>query len=463
MTSDIHDALLLFLGVTMAVWLTTTIILFKVYKIPFYHVATIYQVYHFFGFIYRPLILLITGNSDIWELTGVQPSSDTIMRAIFVVNIAHLSFFGGFIIGNRGLTPVPLIRPYDIQVGHERRFQLAILIVLLLGTYSSAITFGTGLSLEPATSAGAELDSHGGYRLTDVSGYQTVFSDLIPISIVILLTLKKWRKIAAALAVGFFLYRISAGHGRSVFVALGIAIFALWTIARRVRMPPKSAIAASLMLLVVFDFIGSDRNAVKKIVAGVSTGAALYEGYVERRSGNGGTSDMEEFDGLTSYLEVLPSKTGWSYGTDYLRLLVWPIPRAVWHDKPVLTSSINFNDYGYFIAMTLTLYIESYSGLGYFSLILFVMLAGFVSARFYLKAASGRSALTFFSYLCFIMYCFVLFRDGWVSFSYLFLVAVIAVFFLTRSGRIYIRKAATYVPRPIARIGQPVRALQKNR
>src|SRR3981189_612331 len=115
----IHSGLYPYLAVSIlanaTVFLISSYFLFVRFKVPFYHVASVYQIYHFFGFILRPLEIYLNGVSQLWSYTGIEPEPSDIIWMTLVVNLAHISFIVGFISVFRDKSYVPLLPPVNLS------------------------------------------------------------------------------------------------------------------------------------------------------------------------------------------------------------------------------------------------------------------------------------------------------------------------------------------------------------
>ncbi|MGW8408450.1 hypothetical protein ACWGLS_31755, partial [Streptomyces albidoflavus] len=154
------------------------------------------------------------------------------------------------------------------------------------------------------------------------------------------------------------------------------------------------------------------------------------------RAVGAGTSDFQEFDVSSAIYELVPERTGFNWGTQYLRLLVWPIPRAIWPDKPTTTQRINLLKYGNFFALTWSLHADLYSIFGFPSLVGGMFMVGLFLYRFHHRVTWTASPKLFASYWIFNGYISTLFRDGGVPMAYFFGFSFVAVYILVTAGKI---------------------------
>src|ERR1700730_1766882 len=399
LSSDVLNSVLFFCSINTAIFLLTSYFLFCVYKLPMYHVMSFYQVYYFFGFVVRPWELYFTGTSHLWEYVGFIPSSGVVLWSAFVIILAHASMLAGFVLINGECTGVPTIRPFSFVPQRPIVFFVIALLFILLGAYSSTVLFGDASSLEDLLAVNLLTDDSGGSRNIDISGYQTIFEELIPVTLIVLFATRRMRAAAIALIVAFVIYRLFAGFARAKFVLTLLTIACILLIETRRRYPPAKLLAAGMLLLALFNFVGSDRLALRKIRVGEMTFSESFNNYWQGSGAVPITGDMKEFDTLAAVLSVVPEMTGYTYGTQYLRLLVWPIPRQLWADKPVNTSIVNLLRYGNFLSMTITLYADSYMTLGIAGMIVVLFAISMFMNSLYnntIKRESPSAILTYF-------------------------------------------------------------------
>jgi hypothetical protein len=355
---------------------------------------------------------------------------------MIVVLVAHASIMAGFVFINIGRTRVPMMQPFSFVPERPIAFYVIVLLFMALGAYSSSKSIGgaTSTDVENFIAEHTVTDDAGGQRLVDVSGYQTVFAEFIPVTIIVLFATRRLRVVATGLLLLFVVYRVLGGSGRSEFVLLLLAVGCILLIEARRRYPPVKSVVAGMVLLALFNFIGSDRLAFRKIAAGELSFAELWDNYFQARSDAPVTGDMQEFDVLSSVLAIIPEKSGYTYGTQYLRLLIWPIPRQLWADKPVITSVVNLTEFGRFQYLTLTLYAESYMSIGMVGMIGILFIISIFVNGLYNNTVKYPSSSTILIYFMVLMASPLLFRDGVTSFGYQTIVTGIGALVLCRGG-----------------------------
>lgn len=404
-----------------SVFMVSAFLLFRVYKLPMYHIMVLYEAYHCLGFVVRPWELYFSGESPSWDYIGFVPSGSAILWAAFLVNAAHLAMVLGFMAVNRKPVAIAPIRPISFHPRKFINFVIIIVAFIALGAYGSRVSFGDMSSLTDTLQVSTYTDLEGGQHLTEMSGYQTVFAELLPITLVTLFAVKSTRTVSLPLIAAFIGYRMLAGAGRLTFVVVVLAIIFIVQINAHRRYPPKSVIIVAVLVFAIFNFMGADRLGFRKMLAGELTFSEYVDAFQEKRNKAVLTGDMEEFDVMSSIVDIVPERSGFTYGSQYLRLLIWPIPRQIWEDKPVFTSTVNLLDYANFSYLTYTLYADSYMTIGIMGMVVILFAISYYLNNLYKKVCVKPTPARILIYIVHAMFSMTILRDGPVSAAYFIL------------------------------------------
>lgn len=426
----------IYLIVSLLIWLWGAFVVFIIKRAPLYHFAALFVIYHFIGFVYRPFILLLTGSSNVWDWIGVFPGDAEIGRAIFIINAGYIAFILGFLFSNRRRGPIRLFDKYDFEAKRFNIFLLLSIFALIVGFYALSITFGDlSYKIDGDVGSRAMVDAKGAH-ISDTSGYVSLFADMLGATIVMLCVIRRTRKIGIFLVVTYIGYRLLIGAGRSSFISVFLSFMVVAFAALRLRLPKPKFLVIGLLVMFLFDVVGSSRTAFLDIAVGKASVSDVINNYTESRSAGAGSSDFAEFDVATSLLKVVPEKTDWTYGTQYFRLIVWPIPRLFWPDKPVVTSVVNLLNYGNYYALTITLYMDSYMTGG--AIIMFFILFGisYALSSAYNRVAKTQSPKALLIYTASLSFAPILFRDGPVPYLYFSLVNTFFIYLMCTCAKI---------------------------
>jgi hypothetical protein len=211
---------------------------------------------------------------------------------------------------------------------------------------------------------------------------------------------------------------------------------------------------------------------LKVIVASVWEGAdagtiASNAGdYLANASDQGSTADTLFLDMTATTMSLVDDHGEFFYGGTLLPLLVSPVPRLWWPEKPGLnefTIAIStpvrpINEYG---AIT-TLVGEGYGDFWYAGAVLFPMLAAYIYGRWYFAAMRRpHNSVARFLYLVVASMLIQVYRDGFIS-SVIFpfvaampMLALVAVHWVIRSVEHRSANAAKLMRPPLAVSGGP--------
>jgi len=420
--------------INLIVWLISVAVTFGRFRIPTYHPIVICQFYHFMGYIYRPFIIWTTQKSDLWNIVGFVPDTPTIFLTTIVANLAYISLLTGFLAVVFREKTIHPISPTNFVIEKPVGFYCAVAIIIVLGCWSTYRSFGE-VGLDAQSSIQVTVDDSGGQRLSDVSGYELAFSQCLPAICILLYLIPTTRKLSYLVISLFLVNRLYIGVGRNSILAVCIALFMIFLVNQRRRYPSASVLIAIVLLGVVFDVIGNDRLIFRRLYFSDDIGITnSIEKYQNERSQSALSSDMCEFDVSSSVLSLVPERTGWSYGSQYLRLLIWPIPRQLWPDKPVNTNIVNFRKYGNFFGLTTSIYTDAYSVIGAPGLVIILFGVGFYLAFLYEKARTTLNGNWYLYFWCQIMYVTVILRDGGVNFVFFVAFSMLAMWVANSLG-----------------------------
>ena len=425
---------------SLGVWSICTAVIIGWYKAPLYHPVSMYLIYHFLGYVYRPLIVYTNQYSVIWSRTRIFPGSEDIILTASLANIALLAMLAAFVTVNRRERIEP-IQPFSLAISRPARFWPCLILLAALGLWGTYRSYG-GAGMNTVQAFTVAVDQSGGQRLQGVSGYATALAEFLPPICILLFLVPKLRALALAAIVAFVALRLYVGAQRLSFI-LVIAAVALIAMMNQGRRWPKATTWAGLAITAfIFDVIGGDRFAFRRLFYGLSSPTELVSNYFERRGSGGFANDVVEFDVASAVAKLVPSETGWSYGSQYLRLIVWPIPRQLWPDKPVYTSTVNLNEHGYFFGLTHTLYMDAFMVFGVLSLAAIMFAVGYYLSKLYKTATHTQSVITMMFFWIQLLYTKTLFRDGGVTFVYFLAFSTLAVALLTWSGGVKLCRRA---------------------
>lgn len=403
--------------INLLVWIAAAGVFFVRRRIPFYHPMTFYLVYHFLGFVARPFVASLPNANVVWDYIGFEPNVGNLLFSCLAANLALVSCCAGALMGSEGAPEQPFVKR-SFQINRRGLFILA--AVAFTAISMIATKMNGNFSVDPEPGWEIDIDDAGGQRLVGVSGYQTSIENFAVGLLVMMFMLWGVNALTLGMFAPWIFFRMFLGTGRWTFVLPMIIVggISAWRTGR--RWPGPKMIAAALALLLVFNILGGNREAFRMLVTHQTNLKDVLAEHKEQRGQDYGLSDFQEFEVSTFLYSVIPNRTGWNYGTQYLRVLTWPIPRQWWPEKPVYTARVNLNSLGNFFGLSLSLYADLYSILGLPALALCMGAIGFGLARLYTRAATTMNTYFLCAYWIILMECPQFFRDGGVTIVFFF-------------------------------------------
>jgi oligosaccharide repeat unit polymerase len=391
--------------VDITVLLMSSWLLFRSGKISIYHPATTYLVFHLFAFTTRLLFLtsgatfFLGGQLDYFT----EIESHEIVKAALLADLGFISMTIAWLLESS--RKLPLKTSKSLVIIDENVLKLVLFVTVPLGIwgiFSQLYIPGIGK---------AQLN----FGDWSNSSYLQNTQNFLILSMLILVFKYGFQKYSLII-IGICLF-ILAFQGQHRYRVLVPCIFLLflylyreqkkWLSLRFVMM-----ILVGIMIFLPMKYVG------KLIQQGASTDDLIEFAAEYRESLDiGANADFSFLDMYASTLTLIDQKGKYYYGSTYLNLLLIPIPRPFWQDKPSLvqwitdvsTSSRNLKELG----AIPTIYGEAYVNFGYLGIIFIPFLFAKYSARWYYKILNTHpQSVNLYLYLYFSAIIIQVYRDG---------------------------------------------------
>lgn len=390
-----------------------------------FHPLLYYLIFHLLAFVVRPLLVHLAGFDGQWRYMGFTPSPQVFVLTLAVASVA-LVCFAAACLAVGAVRPPFVDRPgfadhaWRFDRADRRAFAWVAAVLLPLALY------GAVLDLRLFGQHAARPDELGGGpgMLRDAATGFTVFFGttaylvkahnlLAPLSVlcVVAARFRWWAYLPFLLFVGYRLYL-----GSRWGVVLALLMLLLVHLARaRHRWPPLRASLAVLPIVVLFAWVGLDRDALRTLGLEARTHAPVERTY-SPQSHLLDTPDFANFDYLAFIVDRVPAHTGtYSHFTQHLELFTRPVPRMLWPDKPVgpPIQLFNLNDHGRFYGRTRSLPGDGWMSLGWPGVVATLGAAGLLLGlmhRWLWRARAG--VYTWLAYAAVLPATLQLFRDG---------------------------------------------------
>jgi oligosaccharide repeat unit polymerase len=391
--------------VDITVLLMSSWLLFRHSKISIYHPATTYLVFHLFAFTTRLLFLtsgatfFLGGQLDYFT----EIESHEIVKAALLADLGFISMTTAWLLeSNRKL---PLKTSKSVIIIDENVLKLVLFVTIPLGIwgiFSQLYIPGIGK---------AQLN----FGDWSNSSYLQNTQNFLILSMLILVFKYDFQKYSLII-IGICLF-ILAFQGQHRYRVLVPCIFLLFLYLYREQKRWLSLRFVMMILIGIMVFL--PMKYVGKLIQQGASAEDLIEFAAEYRESLdiGANADFSFLDMYASTLTLIDQKEKYYYGSTYLNLLLIPIPRPFWQDKPSLvqwitdvsTSSRNLKELG----AIPTIYGEAYVNFGYLGIIFIPFLFAKYSARWYYKILNTHpQSVNLYLYLYFSAIIIQVYRDG---------------------------------------------------
>ena len=391
--------------IDITVLLISSWLLFRYGKIAIYHPATTYLVFHLFAFTTR--LLFLTGGATFF-LGGqldyfTEIESPEIVKAALLADLGFISMTTAWLLESNRKPPLKTSKPVIIIDENVLKLVLFVTIPLgIWGIFSQLYIPGIGK---------AQLN----FGDWSNSSYLQNTQNFLILSMLIIVFKYGFQKYSLII-IGICLF-ILAFQGQHRYRVLVPCIFLLFLYLYREQKRWLSLrflmmILVGIMVFLPMKYVG------KLIQQGASTDDLIEFAAEYRESLDiGANADFSFLDMYASTLTLIDQKGKYYYGSTYLNLLLIPIPRPFWQDKPSLvqwitdvsTSSRNLKELG----AIPTIYGEAYVNFGYLGIIFIPFLFAKYSARWYYNILNTHpQSANLYLYLYFSAIIIQVYRDG---------------------------------------------------
>ncbi len=400
-----RESLFFATSIDITIILICTWILFRFGKISIYHPATTYLVFHTFSFTARLIFLnngsaiFLGGQSDYFT----EIERHEIVRAALLADIGFICMtFAWWLEAHRKIEIQALNTVILLDENILKTVLFFTISIGIWGIFAQLYIPGLG-------KANADFGDW------STSSYIQNTQNWLVLSLLIVVFKYGFRK-PFLIIIGFCLF-ILAFQGQHRYRILIPCIFLLFLYLHRHKKQWLSWRFALLLLVGVIIFL--PMKYVGKLIQQGATTDDLIEFASEYREslGIGANADFSFLDMYASILTLVDQSGGYFYGSTYFTLLLAPIPRQFWTEKPSLmqwildisTTARNLKELG----AIATLYGESYANFGYLGIVIIPFLFAKYSARWYYKVINTNpQSANLFAYLYFSAILIQIYRDG---------------------------------------------------
>jgi len=364
-----------------------------------------------------------------------MPSEETRIRALLVADVALASFClsATYVTGitrNRATFPIQRGFPEDLNVPLlKRSFLLAagILAPAILVSLYYYFTHPLLLQRHFGTTSAIQLTQsikNGSVLFTSTPSYVWQAEYMTAPLVVPWAFLNRFRLLHCLPFAVYIAIRSYDGAGRFAFVIIALAFGLLYLVSHAKNVISGRLLLLFGMILVLFGALGQNRLLMKELTGTLSPVEAELRSDVSRakvwsdRSYLDG-QDFANYEYLSFIVYYVPeySRT-YTYFTQYLTVLVRPIPRVLWKEKPErdLIPMVNLNSFGRFDVLTPSIVGDGWVSLGYIGVIVTLATVAWILGAAYNRFSLGEpSAFYTVTYCIILAFSLQWFRDGGTS------------------------------------------------
>jgi hypothetical protein len=407
----------------------------RYFGLNIFHPIIFYLLFHFLVFVFHPTVAEFFHFNITYNYMRFVPSEETRIRALLVADVALAAFCLTATYVTRisrvpGTFPTERGFSEDLNVPLLKRSFLlasAILTPVILVSLYYYFTHPLLIHRHFGTTSAMELTQsvkNGAVLFSNTPSYIWQAEYMTAPLVITWAFLNRFRLIHCIPFAIYIAIRSYDGAGRFAFVIIALAFGLLYLVSRAKDVVSSRLLLFMAMILVLFGALGQNRLLVKELTGTLNPVEAELRGEASHvkvwsdRSYLDG-QDFANYEYLSFIVYYVPeySRT-YTYFTQYLTVLVRPIPRAIWKDKPErdLIPMVNLNSFGRFDVLTPSIVGDGWVSLGYIGVI--VTLA---TVAWMLGSAYNRFALGEPSAIYTVVYCVILafslqwFRDGGTS------------------------------------------------
>jgi len=424
----------------LGVFLIITFIYFKKCNPSAFSPLSIYLLFYFLVFVFRPFMVLFFGFDHGWWYMRYYPTDVGVLKSLFVISLSLVVFFVTFTLSSKRCKPnFENVRKFNPKVSYldVLPFIIMSVVVLPMGVYSTIMSIG-----------GIHSDSVGmvfidGIRVhTQNTGYLVDAKNMLFSYSILTIFVFKFRIYSFIPLLIFISHRAFEGYGRWGIILSIISSILVYLYFNRKHWPPRKFLIAIPFVFILFNAIGHNRDAIRGLFEEVSVSHNVYE---SEGFNSLDTLDFANFDYVTFIVNTIPEETGsYRYGAQYLQLFTEPIPRVLWKGKP-LGEPIKFydlNNHGNFLGLSYSLVGDGWSSGGYVGVIMTLFIIGLVLGKYYLYFCKNvdnvnKVLIYFLVYPVLIQ----LYRDGGISIFKFLLFILIPVFLYNLSKKFVLRRS----------------------
>jgi hypothetical protein len=345
-----------------------------------FHPVTAYLGFHALVFVLRPILASVYGFDSSWAYMQFQPSPEIFVRTLAVSSLAMICFVTTCLYVGRGVVT------FGNQSAPEFTAQERSALVITTLMFLPIVAF----SIYATRNGIAGQNVNGTYVMTNSTGYLNDAQHFVIPLLCAWLVVTRFHWLNLILSTLYIGYRAWFGWSRWTILLFFLMVVMAYCWYYRRKWMPVWFIALAIPVLLLFNLLGHNREALKSYFMGQGLKTVDYDAGMsasDKLKRRFDTQDYANFDFLSYVVWLVPEKSGaYSYGLQYLQLLTEPIPRILWGGKPVgppVKTGVDLYAYANFNGLTVSMAGDGWVTGGWIGVIIVLSLSGALLGRFH--------------------------------------------------------------------------------
>lgn len=372
-------------------------------SLTFYHPGTILLFFHFIANTFR--FIAVINGANVLSPDMVGASEDELTRALFWADLALLCCAAAIYVAES--KPTEIVTSGIVPVS-QKILKAVVIVAIPLGLYGAA----TQLYIPSVKGNVQEFGAWG------TSSYVSLVQPWFGLSMLALIYFKGFKKRYYIPLLVYLLIIAIQGSNRNRLVLPCIFLLNTYLYHYKLKWPTKS----QLILMAGFTLLFYPLKVISKIIqeGGSLSDISTIVKETAKSVTSGNADDQVILDQYAVTLTEVDRNGKIYYGTTFAPLLVSPIPRQLWPQKPKLNQwQIDISSYYRpfdVIGSIATIYGESYANFRYLGILLVPSLLFYFLTRWYKRILSkGMYDMDKFLYTLIFCCMIQVMRDGLIS------------------------------------------------
>lgn len=372
-------------------------------SLTFYHPGTILLFFHLIANTFR--FVAVINGANVLSPDMIGASDEELTRALFWADMALLCSGAAIYLAETKATEIV---PYNVIPVNEKILKAVVIFTIPLGLYGAA----TQLYIPSIKGNVQEFGAWG------TSSYVQLFQPWFGLSMLALIYFKGFKKRYYIPLLVYLLIIALQGSNRNRLVLPCIFLLNTYLYHYKLKWPTRS----QLILLVGLTILFYPLKTISKIVqeGGSLSDVSTIVKETAKSVTSGNADDQVTLDQYAVTLTEIDRNGKIYYGSTLAPLLVSPVPRQLWPQKPRLNQwQVDISSYYRpfdVIGSIATLYGESYANFRYFGITLIPALLFYFLTRWYKRVLSkGLHDMDKFLYTLIFCCMIQVMRDGLIS------------------------------------------------